>query len=138
MGDMLGGSRKAAKTGNKGSGLSQATMTAMISADSSMDGDNLASLLRKLPGISLADGKLYANGQPVSKILLNGTAMFHSDMGAAMELVKSDEVRKVKVYDQYDQTRLWGGLSVKTILSTLHFPSITSIWAMTARTGLSS
>ena len=76
------------------------------SAYSSMDGDNLASLLRKLPGISLADGKLYANGQPVSKILLNGTAMFHSDMGAAMELVKSDEVRKVKVYDQYDQTRL--------------------------------
>ena len=36
MDDMLGGSRTAAKTGNKGSGLSQATMTAMISADSSM------------------------------------------------------------------------------------------------------
>lgn len=35
MNDMLGGSRKAAKTGDKGSGLSQATMTAMISADSS-------------------------------------------------------------------------------------------------------
>lgn len=36
MDDMPGGNRKAAKTGNKGSGLSQATMTAMISADSSM------------------------------------------------------------------------------------------------------
>lgn len=36
MDDMLGGSRKAAKTGNKGSGLSQASIQAMISADSSM------------------------------------------------------------------------------------------------------
>lgn len=36
MDDMLEGSRKAAKTGNKGNGLSQASMQAMISADSSM------------------------------------------------------------------------------------------------------
>ncbi len=36
MDDMLGGSKQAVKTGNKGSGLSQASMTAIISADSSM------------------------------------------------------------------------------------------------------
>lgn len=36
MDDMLGGNRTAAKSGNKGSELSQASMQAMISADSSM------------------------------------------------------------------------------------------------------
>ena len=36
MDDMLGGNRKAVKSGNKGSGLSQASMQAMISADFSM------------------------------------------------------------------------------------------------------
>ncbi len=36
MDDMLGGNGTAAKSGNKGSGLSQASMQAMISADSSM------------------------------------------------------------------------------------------------------
>ena len=36
MDDMLGGNRTAAKSGNKGSGLSRASMQAMISADSSM------------------------------------------------------------------------------------------------------
>lgn len=36
MDDMLGGNRTAAESGNKGSGLSQASMQAMISADSSM------------------------------------------------------------------------------------------------------
>lgn len=36
MDDMLGGNRTAAKSGNKGSGLLQASMQAMISADSSM------------------------------------------------------------------------------------------------------
>lgn len=36
MDDMLGGNRTAAKSGNKGSGQSQASMQAMISADSSM------------------------------------------------------------------------------------------------------
>lgn len=36
MDDMLGGNRTAAKSGNKGSGPSQASMQAMISADSSM------------------------------------------------------------------------------------------------------
>lgn len=36
MNDMLGGTRKAAKAGDKGSGLSQAGMQAMISADASV------------------------------------------------------------------------------------------------------
>lgn len=71
-----------------------------------MEGDNLASLLRKLPGISVDGGKILANGKPVSKILLNGNAMFNTSLGAVMEQVKSDEVENVKIYDQYDQNRL--------------------------------
>ena len=72
----------------------------------SMDGDNLASLLQKLPGISMNGGQLLANGKPVSKILLNGSAMFNTNLAAAMDLVKSEEVKNVKIYDQYDQNRL--------------------------------
>lgn len=71
-----------------------------------MEGANLASLLRKIPGITSNNGRLLANGKPVSKILINGSAIFNNNLSAAMELIKSDEVKEVKIYDQYDQNRL--------------------------------
>lgn len=75
-------------------------------AYSVMEGDNLGKLLEQLPGISMSDGKLYANGKPVKKILLNGNAIFDTNTEAALNLIKYDDIKKVKVYDQYDQNRL--------------------------------
>ena len=76
------------------------------SALNMMDGSTLLDVVRKLPGISLSEGRIYAKGAPVSKILINGSAMFGSNLGAALEMVRTEDIKEVKVYDQYDQDRL--------------------------------
>lgn len=76
------------------------------SAFKTMRGDPLKYLLRKLPGLEFRDGALYAGGERISMILVNGTMLFGRNTQAAMEMLRSDEVVHVKVYDQYAQDRL--------------------------------
>ena len=76
------------------------------SAIATMRGDRLADILGRLPGLSVSGGIIYIKGEPVSKILLNGSSIFGSDIGVALEMIRADDIRNVKVYDQYDQDRL--------------------------------
>ncbi len=71
-----------------------------------MEGDNLADLLTKLPGIEVKDGEVIAKGNKVNKILFNGNMLFGSNITDALNMVKSDMVKEVKVYEQHDQARL--------------------------------
>ena len=71
-----------------------------------LEGDNLEQLLRKLPGITIENGSIKAGGRDVNKILINGTLLFGSNMAAALRLIESQMVDKVKVYDQHAQDRM--------------------------------
>lgn len=71
-----------------------------------MDGDPLKKLLEKLPGVEFKGGDLYAGGERIAKILVNGTTLFGNNVDAAMRLLYSDEVKSVKLYEQHDQDRL--------------------------------
>lgn len=64
----------------------------------------LKTLLSQMPGIELKDNSIMANGKNVSKILLNGKALFGNDITSALDVIYSKDVKSVKVYDQYDQT----------------------------------
>lgn len=76
------------------------------SAFTTMEGARLADLLKKLPGISLTENGLSAYGEKVSKVLINGTMLFESNIAAAMEMVRTEDVKKVRVYDEFAQDRL--------------------------------
>lgn len=71
-----------------------------------MEGDPLKKLLEKLPGLEFKSGRLYAEGEPIAKILVNGTTLFGDNVDAGLRLIYSDEVKSVKVYEQHDQDRL--------------------------------
>lgn len=71
-----------------------------------MEGDDLARLLKRLPGIRLEDNGVYAGGRRVNKILINGTTLFGSSISSALSLVGSDMVKKIRVYDEHPQDRL--------------------------------
>lgn len=75
-------------------------------AFTTMEGDRLVELLKKLPGITVSKSGVSAYGEPVSKILINGIMLFNSDIKAALEMVESEDVKKVRVYDEYAQDRL--------------------------------
>lgn len=72
----------------------------------SMKGTSLNDLLAKLPGVSVKNGAVYAGGQPVRKILINGNMMFGNNVKAALDLVESENVKEVKVFDEYARDRM--------------------------------
>jgi hypothetical protein len=67
-------------------------------------------LLKKLPGIKVEkDGSIKAQGEKVSRVLVDGKEFFGNDPKIATKNLPADAVDKVQVYDkQSDQSQLTG------------------------------
>ena len=64
----------------------------------STDNDNLVDLLKKMPGIEVADdGTITHNGQTISKITLQGKTFFLDDPQIASQNIPAKLIRKLKV-----------------------------------------
>jgi len=62
---------------------------------------NVEDLLKKLPGIEVAnDGTIKAQGEDVNKVLVDGKEFFGSDPKIATRNLPAKGVKKVKVYDK--------------------------------------
>lgn len=71
---------------------------------------NVEQLLKKLPGVKVEkDGTVKAQGEKVSRVLVDGKEFFGSDPKIATKNLPADAVDKVQVYDkQSDQAQLTG------------------------------
>lgn len=81
---------------------------------------NVEDLLKKLPGVKVEkDGTVKAQGEKVSRVLVDGKEFFGNDPKIATKNLPADAVDKVQVYDKMsDQASLTGfddGNSEKTI-----------------------
>ncbi|MBL7763293.1 MAG: outer membrane beta-barrel protein [Chitinophagaceae bacterium] len=81
---------------------------------------NVEDLLKKLPGVKVEkDGTVKAQGEKVSRVLVDGKEFFGNDPKIATKNLPADVVDKVQVYDKMsDQASLTGfddGNSEKTI-----------------------
>jgi len=76
-------------------------------------------LVRKLPGVTIQNGEVQAQGEAVQKILVDGREFFGSDPNIALRNLPADAIDRVEVLDQRsDQSRLTGfddGTYTKTI-----------------------
>jgi len=76
-------------------------------------------LVRKLPGITITNGEVQAQGEAVQKILVDGREFFGSDPNIALRNLPADAIDRVEILDQKsDQSRLTGfddGTYTKTI-----------------------
>jgi len=77
-------------------------------------------LLKQLPGIEVdKDGKITAQGQTVSKVLVDGEEFFGDDPTLVTKNIRADMVDKVQLYDKKsDQAAFTGiddGIKTKTI-----------------------
>ncbi|WP_183576296.1 outer membrane beta-barrel family protein [Mucilaginibacter sp. X5P1] len=82
--------------------------------------DKVEDLLRQLPGIEVdKDGKITAQGQTVSKVLVDGEEFFGDDPTLVTKNIRADMVDKVQLYDKKsDQAAFTGiddGVKTKTI-----------------------
>ena len=76
-------------------------------------------LVQKLPGVTLENGQVKAQGENVQQVLVNGRPFFGSDPTAAMRNLPADVVDRIQVYDRAsDQSEFSGfddGQSQKTM-----------------------
>jgi len=82
--------------------------------------DKVEDLLRQLPGIQVdKDGKITAQGETVSKVLVDGEEFFGDDPTLVTKNLRADMVDKVQLYDKKsDQAAFTGiddGVKTKTI-----------------------
>ncbi|GAB3942865.1 TonB-dependent receptor [Spirosoma harenae] len=68
-------------------------------------------LIRKLPGMEVGrDGTIKANGQTVSKVLVDGKPFFGNDPKMATRNLPADIVDKVQLYDQSSDQSQFSGI----------------------------
>jgi hypothetical protein len=76
-------------------------------------------LIKKMPGIADEGGEIKAQGETVTKVLVDGKEFFGSDTKAAIKNLPADMVKSIEVFDQLsDQSRFTGvndGNTSKTI-----------------------
>lgn len=76
-------------------------------------------LVTKMPGVTVQDGKVQAQGEDVKQILIDGKPYFGTDVNAALKNLPADVIDKVQVFDQQsEQARFSGyddGSTTKTI-----------------------
>lgn len=72
--------------------------------------DNVGELIKKLPGIEIeADGTVNAQGQQITKILVDGKEFFNSDPQIALQNLSADALESVEIIDESsDDARVSG------------------------------
>ncbi|HEY0058350.1 MAG TPA: carboxypeptidase-like regulatory domain-containing protein, partial [Flavisolibacter sp.] len=66
-------------------------------------------LARKIPGISVENGQVKANGEVVQKVTIDGRELFGDDATAALRTLPAEIVDKIQVFDRLsDQAQLSG------------------------------
>lgn len=76
-------------------------------------------LIEKMPGISMQDGQLQAQGENIQQILVDGKPFFGNDINAALQNLPAEVVANIQVFDKKsDKAELTGfddGERAKTI-----------------------
>lgn len=72
--------------------------------------DNVEDLIKRLPGIEIStDGTVSAQGEDVTKILVDGKEFFSNDMTIALKNLNADAIKSVQVIDEEsNETRTTG------------------------------
>ncbi|MES2286067.1 MAG: outer membrane beta-barrel protein [Bacteroidota bacterium] len=80
---------------------------------------NAEDLVTKMPGITLLDGKVQAQGENVQKVLVDGKEFFGDDANAVLKNLPAEVIDKIQIFDKKsEQSQLTGfddGNTSKTI-----------------------
>lgn len=90
--------------------ISEDTVTFNASSFPVRQGDAVDEMLRKLPGMKVdADGNVTTQGEPITKIRINGKDFFGTDVATAIKNLPADIIKNLQVIDDYgDHANLTG------------------------------
>ncbi len=76
-------------------------------------------LIKKMPGVTVNNGKINAQGEEVKEVLVDGKPFFGNDPNAALKTLPAEVIQKIQVFDkESEQAQLTGvsdGQTTKTI-----------------------
>ncbi len=105
---------QAMRTSQRGDTLSYSASAFKVADDADIEG-----LLKKMPGITVNDGEVTAQGETIQKIFVDGREFFGSDVTTAINSLPAEIVDNVEVFDKLsDDAELSGmddGNSYKSI-----------------------
>ena len=79
-----------------------------------------ADLLQKMPGIEIDDRNVKAQGEDVSKVLIDGKPFFSNDPYASLEGLPATIVDKVQVYNEKSEQEQFTGFSEGATTKTIN------------------
>ena len=90
--------------------LKEDTVQYDASAFKVREGDAVAEVIRKLPGVEVdKNGNITAQGEAVTKVRLNGKDYFGDDVAAAIQNLPADIIQNLQIIDDYgDQANITG------------------------------
>ncbi len=78
-------------------------------------------LVEKMPGITIQNGKVQAQGEDVKQVLVDGKPFFGNDPNATMKNLPAEMIDKVQVYDQASEQSRFSGFDDGNTSKTINF-----------------
>ena len=96
---------KTMRTSQKGDTVSYNAEAFKVSADADVEG-----LLKKMPGITVTDGSVEAQGEEVKKIFVDGKEFFGEDVSTAIKSLPAESVKSIEVYNKLSDNAEFSGM----------------------------
>ena len=96
---------KAMRTSQKGDTVSYNAGAFKVTTDADVEG-----LLKKMPGITVTDGTVEAQGEEIKKIFVDGKEFFGEDVTTAIKSLPAQAVDRVEVYNKLSDAAEFSGM----------------------------
>lgn len=96
---------KALRTSQKGDTVSYNAGSFKVTADADVEG-----LLKKMPGITISDGAVEAQGEQIKKIFVDGKEFFGEDVTTAIKSLPAQAVDRIEVYNKLSDAAEFSGM----------------------------
>lgn len=96
---------KALRTSQKGDTVSYNAGAFKVTDDADVEG-----LMKKMPGITITDGAVEAQGEEVKKIFVDGKEFFGEDVTTAIKSLPAQAVDRIEVYNKLSDAAEFSGM----------------------------
>ncbi len=96
---------QAIRASQKGDTVSYNASAFKVTADADVEG-----LLKKMPGITVSDGKVETQGEEVKKIFVDGKEFFGEDVTTAIKSLPAEAVDRIEVYNKLSDAAEFSGM----------------------------
>ena len=96
---------KALRTSQNGDTVAYNASAFKVSADADVEG-----LLKKMPGITISNGSVEAQGEQVKKIFVDGKEFFGEDVSTALNSLPAQAVDRIEVFNKLSDNAEFSGM----------------------------